>query len=242
MHLLGMLTLLSFGAAAALAPGIALREAIVNPSPDASPTLLAQLVDECCAARVPFRPELLGDGQLWRATPVKGETPRWQRNRLLLPFLRNRAGQAYTLGEGSCGTVVNYGEVFGRALYFKAEGSFQPADMAVEEDAAAEEASSFLEDLQRFIATSLAAPRAREDLRCPVDFDVAISQGGFVLGGTPFLSSAISGPGYLRCLYIDEGVRIFESPKDSPDRWEESGLVVVQVRDDLFNDPVEGNL
>ena len=236
-----MLTLLSLGAAAALAPGIALREAIINPSPSAPSTLLAQLVDECCAARVPFRPDLLGDGRLWRATPVKGETPRWQRNRLLLPFLRNRAGQAYTLGEDSSGTVVNYGEVFGRALYFKAEGSFQPADIAVEEDAVAEEASGFLEQLKRVIPIRLAA-RARDGLRCPVDFDVAINKGGFVLGGTPFLSSAISGPGYLRCLYIDEGVRIFESPKDSPDRWEESGLVVVQVRDDLFDDPVEGNL
>ena len=33
---------------------------------------------------------------------------------------------------------------------------------------------------------------------------------------------------------------IFESPKDSPDVWEKSGLVVVQVRDALFDDPVEG--
>ena len=78
--------------------------------------------------------------------------------------------------------------------------------------------------------------------RCPVDFNVAVSSGGFVLGGKPFLSNAISGPGYLRCRYIDENLRIFESPKDSPDRWEEAGLVVVQVKDSLFKDAVEGAL
>mgnify|MGYP004303022695 CR=1 FL=1 len=53
------------------------------------------------------------------------------------------------------------------------------------------------------------AARSRGATGCPVDFDVAITQGGFVLGGLPFLSSAISGPGYLRCLYVDEDIRIF---------------------------------
>ena len=176
--------------------------------------LLKPLVDDLCAAEVPFNAALLGDGELWRAVSiVTGETPRWQRNAELLPFLKNRAGQAYSLA-GDGGTVINYGEVLGRTLYFKAEGTFKPA--------------------------AVASPRTRA--RCPVDFNVAISSGGFVVGGKEFTSSAISGPGYLRCLYIDENLRIFESPKDSPDRWEEAGLVVVQVRDRLFADAVEGDL
>ena len=78
--------------------------------------------------------------------------------------------------------------------------------------------------------------------RCPKDFDVQIAQGGLVILGLPLVSSAISGPGFLRCLYIDESLRIFESPRDSPDRWEEAGLQVVQVRDALFDDAVEGEL
>lgn len=94
----------------------------------------------------------------------------------------------------------------------KAEGTFQPAASAI---------SPF-------------------GSRCPIDFNVAIEQGGFVLGGKEFVSEAISGPGFLRVLYIDEDIRIFESPSDSPDRWEEAGLVVVQVRDALFDDPVLG--
>jgi hypothetical protein len=175
---------------------------------------LTPLVDECVAARAPFKAELLGDGELWRAVSiVRGETPRWERSARLLPFLSNRAGQAYTLaGAGGSGTVVNYGEVLGRALYFKASGSFSRA------------------------------PSSSGDGRCPQDFNVAIDNGGFVAGGREFVSDAISGPGFLRCLYIDGDIRIFESPTDSPDRWEEAGLVVVQVRDELFRDPVAGAL
>ena len=50
-----------------------------------------------------------------------------------------------------------------------------------------------------------------------MDFDVTVTSGGFVVGGVPFLSGAIQGPGYLRVQYLDESIRIFESPKDSPD-------------------------
>ena len=40
--------------------------------------------------------------------------------------------------------------------------------------------------------------------------------------------------GALRVLYADEDIRIFTNRADSPDRWESEGLVVVQVRDELF--------
>ena len=155
---------------------------------------------------MPFDGNLLTDGGLWRATPIRGATPRWQRNRLLLPLLNNRAGQAYYADA----TVVNYGEVLGRLVYFKAEGTFERASASVGAN------------------------------RCPVDFDVSIARGGAVVGGLELLTEGISGPGYLRVRYIDEDIRIFESPKDSPDRWEEAGLIVVQVRDALFDKPVEG--
>ena len=189
-----------------------LRDALI--AGERSSSVITPLVDECAAARVPFRGELLGDGTLWRAcSVVRGEIPRWERNAKLLPFLSNRAGQAYTLdARTGGGSVVNYGEVLGRGLYFRAEGTFAPARTS------------------------------NGGNRCPQDFDVAIREGGFVLGGQAFTSSAISGPGFLRCLYLDADVRIFESPKDSPDRWEEAGLVVVQVRDALFPDPVDGEL
>lgn len=71
--------------------------------------------------------------------------------------------------------------------------------------------------------------------QCPKEFDVEIEQGGLVVLGLPLLSSAISGPGLVRVLYIDEDLRIFESPTESPDRWEEEGLRVIQVRDQLYD-------
>jgi hypothetical protein len=193
-----------------LAAATELRDALVRGETDAE--LLNPLVDECLAARVPFRGELLGDGELWRAASiVRGEIPRWERNAKLFPFLKNRAGQAYSLDGAGGGSVVNYGEVLGRSLYFRAEGTFKPTKST------------------------------RGSTNCPVDFNVAISSGGFVLGGMP-INLPISGPGYLRCRYIDESIRIFESPKDSPDRWEEAGLIVCQVKDSLFDDPVAGQL
>ena len=206
-----------FGSAPArpFAAAATLRDALVADTGDEAE--LNALVDELMAARVPFRGGLLADGALWRASFVRGTKPRWRKNAELLPFLNNRQGQAYAPfadgGEG--GTVLNYGEVLGRALFFKAVGSFTPVDARA--------------------------------TRCPKDFDVSIERGGFVLGEAfPFLSEAISGPGYLRCRYIDEELRIFESPQASPDTgggpWEQAGLIVVQVRDDLFADAVVGPL
>jgi hypothetical protein len=68
----------------------------------------------------------------------------------------------------------------------------------------------------------------------PKDYNVQVSRGGIVIGDRPCLSSAISGPGFLRVLYVDADIRIFESPRDSPDKWEEVGLIVVQVRGGCF--------
>lgn len=63
---------------------------------------------------------------------------------------------------------------------------------------------------------------------CPKDYDVFVEAGALNLLGAE-LPLPIKGRGYLRCLYADSYVRIFTSPKDSPDRWEEEGLVVVQI-------------
>jgi len=72
--------------------------------------------------------------------------------------------------------------------------------------------------------------------QCPKDFQVSIEEGGLVVLGLPLISSAISGPGYLRVLYIDNDIRIFEAPMESRGGWEQAGLRVVQLREDLFSD------
>ena len=55
-----------------------------------------------------------------------------------------------------------------------------------------------------------------------------VDEGSITVAGNA-IQLPISGKGYLRVLYNDENLRIFSSPRDSPDRWEEAGLIVVQV-------------
>ena len=70
----------------------------------------------------------------------------------------------------------------------------------------------------------------RGPLRAPCDIPVEIASGGLTAFGRRF-DLPISGPGLVRVLYHDADLRVFESPQTSPDKWEESGLIVVQVRE-----------
>lgn len=82
-----------------------------------------------------------------------------------------------------------------------------------------------------FSAEGTFAPRGGS--RTPVDVDVSVTSGAFTAFGRR-LGLPISGPGLLRVRYVDDKLRVFESPTDSPDKWEESGLMVVQVREALL--------
>ncbi|EOD29500.1 hypothetical protein EMIHUDRAFT_442756 [Emiliania huxleyi CCMP1516] len=64
--------------------------------------------------------------------------------------------------------------------------------------------------------------------RCPKDFSVQIDGGTVCVGGLT-LALPISGPGYLRVLYTSPAIRILTSLTRSPDRWEDAGLVAVQL-------------
>ena len=70
-------------------------------------------------------------------------------------------------------------------------------------------------------------------LRAPCDLPVQIASGGLTIFGRRF-DLPIAGPGLVRVLYHDASMRIFESPDESQDKWEESGLVVVQVRESVI--------
>lgn len=63
---------------------------------------------------------------------------------------------------------------------------------------------------------------------CPKDYDVFVERGALHLGPLR-IPLPIKGRGYLRCLYADPHLRIFVSPEDSPGKWEDQGLVVVQL-------------
>eukprot|EP00617_Octactis_speculum_P023549 CAMPEP_0185759430 /NCGR_PEP_ID=MMETSP1174-20130828/18170_1 /TAXON_ID=35687 /ORGANISM="Dictyocha speculum, Strain CCMP1381" /LENGTH=269 /DNA_ID=CAMNT_0028439765 /DNA_START=86 /DNA_END=892 /DNA_ORIENTATION=+ len=64
--------------------------------------------------------------------------------------------------------------------------------------------------------------------RCPKDFDVLITSAEINLLGVR-LPIPVSGKGLVRVLYSDASLRIFVSPNDTPDKWEERGLIVVQI-------------
>ena len=170
---------------------------------------LDELIDVLVKSRAPFDVAEIGLGSLWtsRYTRGGGSVPRWKAQSLALQGLlafENLSGQRYDLSsyvnnDKTEGTVLNYSELLGQALYLRAAGSFRPA-----------------------------SGDSTSPLRCPVDFDVTIKSGGFVAMGREF-SLPISGPGYLRVLYADQNVRIFANPRDSPDEWEKAGLIAVQI-------------
>lgn len=69
----------------------------------------------------------------------------------------------------------------------------------------------------------------RNQKRCPVDIPVDIAKGALHVRGLR-VGLGIKGSAVLRVRYLDDKLRIFESVQNSPDTWEESGTLVVQIR------------
>ena len=124
--------------------------------------------------------------------------------------------------------MCNYGEVFGPGCYFTADGSFAPVDgatrcpkdftVAIEQVLGAVGAGGSGGSGQRTQQpcsvrgqrVASGCPSTPPSARSPVHSTVhppPIEQGGLVVLGRPFISDAISGPGYLRVLYLDEEIR-----------------------------------
>lgn len=80
---------------------------------------------------------------------------------------------------------------------------------------------------------------AQTAISCPVDYTVTVNRASIVALDRR-LEIPIAGTGYLCVLYADGRLRIFVSPKSTTDsRWEKAGLMVIQVRADLFNLNIE---
>jgi|EP00908_Phaeocystis_cordata_P009160 hypothetical protein len=180
-------------------------------TPDASRA--DALIQELADARVPFRSELLGSSASESAivSSPAAESPLWR--------------ACYSSGRTP--RWERNAKALGNLFENRAGQAY---------DARAQRVCNYGEVLGKSCYfTAEGSFSAVDDVRrCPKDFDVAIERGGLVLLGKPFVSSAISGPGYLRVLYLDEELRVFESPTSSPDRWEEAGLRVVQIRERNF--------
>jgi len=179
-----------------------------------------QLIDLLVAETAPFDESSLGGG-LWVSVYDRGaREPRWRSLAKLLEGtvqlggLRNLSGQSYDVANGR---VLNYSEVLGQRLFITAKGNFRPAGGKAEDGGGG-----------GAVKDGSVRRKRMPKLRCPVVYDVEIDGGSIEALGLR-LALPIQGPGFLRCLFADENSRIFISPGNSPDKWEEAGLVVVQV-------------
>ena len=195
-------------------------------------------------------------GGLWRACYTQGETPRWEKYARALPGVRsmNKAGQSYNAPNG---LVENYGEILGRAVHFTASGAFTEVALRMfsihwknapsrPERTAAHRPTLRWTGPHAALKTSTSrsrraassssvsrssAPPSRARVRgACFDYGRQIEQQQQDRDARPCTLPT----GALRVLYADEDIRIFTNRADSPDRWESEGLVVVQVRDELF--------
>jgi len=178
-------------------------------------------------------------------------TPLWKE--LGQFYGKNIQGQRYVKNDddddATCeGKVINYSEIFGRALHLKAYGKWRetasndvtnlPFDTKTPKDDSFSSTpfSGILSFFQNNIReNNQSSTTGRAFLTCPVDYGVAVNKATISLFGTD-IAVPISGTGALRVLYADPRLRIFVSPRDTTDsRWEKAGLKVVQVRIDLVD-------
>mmetsp|Transcript_88134 Transcript_88134/g.170688 ORF Transcript_88134/g.170688 Transcript_88134/m.170688 type:complete len:417 (+) Transcript_88134:34-1284(+) len=170
-----------------------------------------------------------------RAASLRAPSPTSPRTRVRGPEIKrapNLSGQRYDVGAK---TVLNYSELLGQHLFITARGTFQEPALLSSSSLSAGSGGGGDDGGGGGLA------RTRSGKRCPVDYDVSITGGSVeFFGGTTaaatrgsgggfVLPLPIQGKGFLRVLYADDLCRIFLSPTESPDRWEDAGLVVVQV-------------
>uniref|UniRef100_A0A7S3K2Z3 Plastid lipid-associated protein/fibrillin conserved domain-containing protein n=1 Tax=Aureoumbra lagunensis TaxID=44058 RepID=A0A7S3K2Z3_9STRA len=96
------------------------------------------------------------------------------------------------------------------------------------EEKSVENYAEIFGDKVYFLARGTFQPRTNS-VSWPLDVDVMINNGGLIFFGF-FLNFGIEGPGIQRILYCDQFIRIFQAVSDSPDLWEQQGLLVVQCR------------
>lgn len=165
----------------------------------------------------------------WYTPSVVGAAdPLWERISLKA---ENIKGQQYYFGsQGFEKSVINYSEIWGSDFHLQVKGVFSP----VSDDKSPSRNNS----LGLFGGKKKIDGRMRS---CPDVFQVNITGGMLnVLGLTTNLP--IEGSSNLVVLYADPRMRVFLSPLDSQSLvgdWENSGLVVVQVRSDLVTDRID---
>jgi hypothetical protein len=163
--------------------------------------------------------------------PKTTPTPLWEQVSLKASNIK---GQQYYERNDFQEAVINYSEIWGRSLYLTAEGTFQPIDSLLENN----NNTPNTNPPPKRNTLSCTVKNSRTLRTCPDVFRVEATKVTLHILGLK-LPLPIQGSSNLVILYADPRIRIFVSPIESKSvvgNWEEAGLVVVQVRSDLFRD------
>ena len=171
--------------------------------------------------------------------------PLWERISLKPGNLK---GQQYFVNTDYEMSIVNYAEIYGSSVAVRAKASFSPVKKQLNEKVVtASGPSAWLQEISAAATSATRSPRnggtgalkesgPPSTLRtCPDVYNVQAYAGEIVVGDL-VLPLSISGEAKLVVLYADPRLRIFVSTDRSESAvgtWEQSGLVVVQVRSDL---------
>jgi len=139
------------------------------------------------------------------------------------------------------------------AIFVEARGTARPVSTNKSDKlidlAAGKPSLSMLDNLSNLLSPLLSIndneigqpSSSKNMLQCPCDIEATVNGGGLfsskggkegdkkLLLDLPF----IQGKGLVRILYADPKIRIFLSPTQGDGGWEDKGLIVVQVRQDL---------
>jgi hypothetical protein len=203
---------------------------------------IEKMIDDLVQRRTPYDPteSLLGKFfcTVYTYTPSvpNAPDPLWERISIQKENLK---GQQYFLSSNFDNQVINYAEIYGSSVHLRAKGSFVPT---VDTNGSSKKTKSLQE---RFLGPLL-SPDDQKMRKTPDAFDVTVSAASIHLWGA-CLSLPIRGTSQLVVLYADSRMRIFVSPLENNQgsmgagNWENSGLLVVQIRSDLVTgeDPMD---
>jgi hypothetical protein len=195
------------------------------------------LVRRLISSKSSFDPKDCIDGPLFTTIHFIGDTPLWEK--IAIGNVRNVKGQRYTLLDNTSGNFVNYAEIWGQNLYLKAVGKFVEKGSVASLNTEVGDVSSSNNPLD--VLTSFFSKDHDRNKPTPFDYEAIVSGASIVLFGKYTLNVDIEGTGTVRVLYADPSLRIFLSPTDTEvtrgaGDWESSGLIVVQVKNDLVYD------
>lgn len=231
-----------------------------KPTTNKDRQVIGNYIDSLSNAKVTFDPaQCLNGPFLYAVLHQQGpKVPLWEKIGLFQQS-SNIKGQKFILLEDPTAEtrtfdIVNYAEVFGKDLFIEVKGTAKPAAPSQQgepSDSSPTQQSttpSFLDGFSKLFSPFAPSPATSSKslslFQCPCEIEATVNGGGlFTASDNNDTDNSqrllldlpmIQGKGLVRVLYADPKLRIFESPTQGDGGWEDKGLIVVQVRQDLL--------